>query len=401
MTADSGRITYPPPAPLSPDDPEPELYKLLASNQVTRAELPDGSTGWLVGGYEQVRQVLSDQRFSRALAAAPGRSPQGVELSAADTIAGMDPPEHTRLRKLIASAFTARRVEALRPRVAAAVSSLISDLAGRPQPADLVTGFALPLPVRVICDLLGVPAADLERFHVWTSALMADWHADTAGILAALGALNAYFAELIVIKRDHPGDDLLSALIAARDSAGRLSEDELIRLGSTLLVGGYETTANQISLSLVALLDHPAQLARLRAEPALIPAAVEELLRYVRITGGAPLARITTQDVELGGVTIPAGEVVLPVLPAANRDQSVFRDPDRFDIGRALVSHVAFGAGFHYCVGAQLARVELQEAVRGLLARLPGLALAGPANELRFQPGMAVYNLRELPVTWA
>jgi cytochrome P450 len=150
----------------------------------------------------------------------------------------------------------------------------------------------------------------------------------------------------------------------------------------------------------VILLDHPAELARLRADSGLIPAAVEELLRYVRLTGGASLARITTEDVELGGVTIPAGEVVLPILPLANRDQLAYSDPDRFDIGRAPVSHLAFGGGFHHCLGAQLARVELQEAVRGLLARLPGLALAVPADQLTFKPGMAIHNLSELPVTW-
>ncbi len=399
MTADGSLLKFPP-APESPDDPEPAIYELLRTRRVLESELPDGRTGWLVGGYEQVRQVLTDQRFSRALAAAPDHSPQGIELSAADTIAGMDPPEHTRLRKLVASAFTARRVEALRPRVAAIVDELIDGFTAEPQPADLVTSFSLPLPVRVICDMLGVPAADLDKFHVWTSALVADWQRDTGEIITALLELNGYFAQLIAVKRAQPTDDLLSALIAARDSEDRLSEEELTRLGSTMLVGGYETTANQISLSLLVLLDHPADLARVRTEDALIPAAVEELLRYVRLTGGAALARVTTEDVELGGVTIPAGEAVLPILPLANRDQLAFSDPDQFDIDRAPVTHLAFGGGFHHCLGAQLARVELQEAMRGLLTRLPGLSLAVPASELRFKPGMAISNLRELPVTW-
>jgi cytochrome P450 len=400
LTTDGSLIKYPPPAPASPHEPEPALYEMLRTRRVMQAELPDGSTGWLVGGYDQVRQMLSDQRFSRALAAAPGHAPQGIELSAADTIAGMDPPEHTRLRKLVASAFTTRRVEAMRPRVAAIVGELIDGFTAGPQPADLVTAFSLPLPVRVICEMLGVPAADLDKFHAWTSALVADWQLDIAEIMTALIELNTYFAELIAAKRARPGDDLLSALIEARDSGDRLSEQELTRLGSTILVGGYETTANQISLSLLVLLDHPAELARVRADPALIPAAVEELLRYVRLTGGAALARITTEDVELGGELIPAGQVVLPILPLANRDELAFTDADRFDIGRAPVSHLAFGGGFHHCLGAQLARVELQEAVRGLLARLPGLELAVPADQLAFKPGMAIHNLSELPVTW-
>jgi cytochrome P450 len=400
MTAEVSRIKFPLPALASPAGPEPEIYVLFREHPVTQADLPDGSRAWLVGGYDQVRQVLTDQRFSRALAAAPERARQGFELSATGGITAMDPPEHSRLRKLVASAFTARRVEALRPRVAAIVDQLIDGLAARPQPADLVTSLSLPLPVQVICEMLGVPATDMEKFRGWTGALVADWELDSGQIWTALTALHGYFAELIRIKRARPGDDLLSALIEARDSGDRLSEQELTLLGSTLLVAGYETTANHISLSVLALLEHPAELAGLRAEPGLIPAAVEELMRYVRLTGGAALARVTTEDTELGGVTIPAGEVVLPFLQAANRDSSAFSQPDRFDLGRAPASHLGFGAGVHHCLGAQLARVELQEALRGLVTRLPGLALGVPLGDLTFRPGMAIYNLRELPVTW-
>jgi cytochrome P450 len=394
-----GRIKFPPPAPVSPADPAPEVLVQLTSCPVVQGELPDGSTAWLVGGYQQVRQVFTDQRFSRACAAASGRSLQGIELSAADSILGMDPPEHTRLRKLVASAFTVRRVEALRPRVAAIVDELIGALTARRQPTDLMTSFTLPLPVRVICELLGVPTADMDKFRTWSATLVTDWEQDSGEILAALAETYEYFAELITIKRTRPGHDLLSALIAARDSGDRLSEDELTNLACTILVAGYETTAHHISLSLLALLDHPAEMARLRADPALIPGAVEELLRYVRI-GVLPLARVTTENVELGDVTIPAGEVVLPIIQAANRDPSVFREPDRFDVTRSPVSHLGFGSGAHHCLGAQLARVELQEALRGLITRLPGLALAMPPADLRFKPGMAIHNLRALPITW-
>ena len=398
MTAE-GRIKFPPPAPVSPADPAPEVFAQLKICPVAQGELPDGSTAWLVGGYEQVRQVLINPRFSRALAAAPGRSRQGFELSAADSIIGMDPPEHTRLRKLVASAFTARRVEAMRPRVAAIVDGLIGGFITRPQPADLMTSFSGPLPVRVICELLGVPTADMDKFRTWSATLIGDWERDSGEILTALAETYEYFAELITIRRTRPDDDLLSALIAARDSGDRLSEAELTNLACTILVAGYETTAHHISLSLLALLDHPAQMARLRADPRLIPGAVEELVRYVRI-GVLPLARVTTEDVELGGVTIPAGEVVLPMTMAANRDPSVFSEPDRFDISRAPASHLGFGSGAHHCLGAQLARVELQEALRGLVTRLPGLALAVPPADLRFKPGMAIHNLRSLPITW-
>ena len=297
-------------------------------------------------------------------------------------------------------AFTVRRVEALRPRVATIADELIGTFTARPRPIDLMTSFSLPLPLRVICELLGVPTADMQRFRGWSSMLVSDWEQDSGEILTALAELYEYFAELIRIKRTRPSDDLLTALIAARDSGDRLSEEELTNLACTILVAGYETTAHSISLSLLALLDHPAEMARLRADPGLIPGAVEELVRYVRI-GVLPLARVTTEDVELGGATIPAGEVVLPINQAANRDPSVFSEPDRFDISRAPVSHLAFGSGVHHCLGAQLARVELQEALRGLTTRLAGLALAVPPADLRFKPGMAIHNLRALPITWS
>jgi len=399
MTAE-GRIKFPPPAPVSPADPAPEIFAQLKSCPVAQGELPDGGPAWLVGGYEQVRQVFTDRRFSRALAVAPGRTLQGIELSAADSIIAMDPPEHTRLRKLVAGAFTVRRIEALRPRVAAIVDELISALTAGPQPADLMTSFSTPLPVRVICELLGVPTADMEKFRTWSATLITDWEQDSGEIMTALVQLYEYFAELITIRRTRPGDDLLSALIAVRDSGDRLSEEELTNLACTILVAGYETTAHAISLSLLALLDHPAEMARLRASPRLIPGAVEELVRYVRI-GVLPLARVTTEDVELGRVTIPAGETVLPIIQAANRDSSAFSEPDRLDVSRAPVSHLGFGSGAHHCLGAPLARVELQEALRGLVTRLPGLALAVPLADLRFKPGMALHNLRALPITWA
>ena len=377
----------------------PEFRALLKNRPVVQAELPDGSTAWLVSGYQEVRQTLVDQRFSRALAVGPGRSLQGTEMFAAGSINGIDPPEHTRLRKLVASAFTARRVEALRPRVTSIVNQLIDAMAGRPQPADLVAGFSLPLPAQVICEMLGVPAADLEQFHAWSDTIIGDWQRDSGEIMTALAALYGYFGTLIEIKRARPADDLMSALIAARDDADRLSEHELTVMCCTLLIGGHETTANQINLSLLLLFDHPGEVATLRADPGLIPAAVEELLRCTRL-GGLPPARVTTEDVQLGGVVIPAGEQVMPLYSTANRDPSAFTDPDRFDVTRDAASHLAFGAGVHHCLGAQLARVELQEAFRGLIGRLPRLRLAVPASDLEFKPGMAIHSLRELPVRW-
>jgi cytochrome P450 len=396
MTVDESPVRYP-----SPGESWSEFRVLLRSKPVVRAELPDGTTGWLVSGYEEVRQVLVDQRFSRAHAVAPGRPLQGTEVFAAGSINGLDPPEHTRIRKLVASAFTARRVEAMRPRVAGIVDDLIDGLLAQPQPADFVACFALPLPVQVICEMLGVPAHDVEQFHVWSDTILGDWEQDSEQIMPALADIYAYFARLIELKRTQPADDLMTALIAARDETDRLSEEELTILGCTLLIAGHETTANMLNLSLLLLADEPAEAAKLRADPQLIPGAVEELLRYVRLGGGLPPARMTTEDVEIGGVTIPAGEIVLPLFASGNRDPSVFADPERFDVSRPAASHLTFGAGAHHCLGAQLARLELQEAFRGLLSRLPGMELAVPVAELQFKPGMAVHSLRELPVRWS
>ncbi len=400
MTMQDSPIKFPPAVDERHGQPVAEFRALAGNRPVVWVELPDGSTAWLVIGYEEVRQVLVDQRFSRAAAVAPGRSLQGTEMFAAGSINGIDPPEHTRLRRLVASAFTARRVEALRPRVTSIVDRLIDALLDGRQPADLVSGFSLPLPVQVICEMLGVPADDMEQFHTWSDTVMGDWERDSDIIMPALLDMYGYFARLIELKRAQPADDLMTALIAARDQSDRLTEEELTMLGCTLLLGGHETTANQISLSLLVLLDHPAELARLRADPGLIPGAVEELMRYVPLGFGLPPARMATQDVRLGDLTISAGEVVLPLFAAANRDPSAFSDSDRFDVRRAPANHLAFGAGVHHCLGAQLARLELQEAFLGLICRLPGLRLAGPANELRFKPGMAIRSLCELPVSW-
>ena len=396
MTIDSSPVKY---TPALPGQPTPDIVTISGGRPVFRAELPDGRIVWLVSGYENVRQMVIDQRFSRALAVAPGRAQPGFEMSAAGSISGMDPPGHTRLRKLVASAFTVRRVEALRPRVASIVDQLIGAMAGQAQPADLVTGFSLPLPAQVICEMLGVPAEDLGQFHAWSDIIIGDWQRDAGEIMTAVVELYGYFGTLIEIKRAQPVDDLTSALIAARDNTDRLSEHELTAMCCALLIAGHETTANHINLSLLLLLDHPGQVATLRADPKLIPGAVEELLRCTRL-GGLPPARVTSEDVRLGGVTIPAGELVIPLYSTANRDRSVFTDPDRLDVTRDAASHLAFGAGVHHCLGAQLARVELQEAFRGLIGRLPGLRLAVPASDLEYKPGMAIHSLRELPVRW-
>jgi cytochrome P450 len=390
-----------PPSPV-PYDPGPEMRELTAKCPVNKVRLPNDATAWLVTGFGETREVMIDQRYSRALVFAPGREVYGVEATLGDAMIAMDPPEHTRLRKLAAGAFTEKRIQALRPRVARIVDDLIDAMLAGPRPTDLSRSFSLMVPASVICVLLGVPISDVDRFHEWSNAIFADWSRSRDKVVEASAAMSRYMSGLIAQKRKAPEDDLISMLTDARDSGDKLTEGELVQFCIGLLAAGHETTANSINMSFVALCQHPDELARLSADPGLIPAAVEELLRYVIISGSGfvPLSRVTREEVCLGGVTIPAGETVLPSFNVANRDPAVFDDPDRLDVGRAPRTHLAFGAGAHHCLGAQLARMELQEAFRGLLTRLPGLRMTVPMSELEFRPGQAIASMRELPVTW-
>jgi len=385
-----------------PYDAGPEVREMMAKGPVNQVRLPDDSTAWLVTGFNETREVMIDQRYSRALVFAPGREVYGVEATLADGIVAMDPPEHTRLRKLVAGAFTEKRMQALRPQVTRIVDDLIDAMRAGPRPVNLSRSFSLMVPASVICALLGVPIADVDRFHAWSNVIFGDWSRSRDEIAAAYAAMGDYIAELIAQKRQAPADDLISVLIEARDAAGKLSEVELVKFGVGLLGAGHETTANSINMSFVALCQYPDELARLRADPGRIPAAVEELLRYVIISGSGfiPLARITREEVCLGGVTIPAGETVLPSFNVANRDPAAFADPDRLDVSRAPKTHLGFGAGAHHCLGAQLARMELQEALHGLLTRLPGLRMTVPMSAIEFRAGHAIASMRELPVTW-
>ena len=403
MTSPPEPVKFPLPPSLVPYDTSPQLRDLSGKCPVTKVELPGGITGWLVTGYDEVREVLIDQRYSRSLVGGSGRQPQGgVEMLTAEGLMSLDPPEHSRLRKLVAGAFTDKRMQALRPVVTRIVDDLIDAMLAGPRPADLKRAFSLPLPSAVICALLGVPAEDLDKFHTWSDTMLGDWTRPPEEMSAAFDAIYGYMTELIARKRQAPADDLISVLISARDEGDKLSERELVRFCFGLLLAGHETTANSISMWFVALCENPEQLAALRSDPGLIPGAVEELLRFVQFngSGNVPLARITREEVCLGGVTIAAGEVMLPHMAAANRDPSAFSEPDRLDVLRAPKTHMAFGAGAHHCLGAQLARMELQEAFRGLLARLPGLRMAVPLREIEFIKGQAVATMRALPVTW-
>jgi cytochrome P450 len=403
MVDQEAPIRYPFPAPPTLYHPSPELADLRETQPVVEVQFPDGKTAWLVTRYSDVRQVLVDPRFSRAEANNPNAPKFGLGQLATESIVGMDPPEHTRLRKLVARAFTARRVEALRPRVAKLVDELLDRLETMPQPADLVENFSLPLPIQVICELLGVPPADRDQFRERSDTMMGNAEQDPKVMETAFRELGEYLADQIAAKRAEPTDDLMSALIQARDEQDKLSEQEMITMCIAILIGGHETTANMINMFLLTLSQYPEEYARLKAAPDSVPQAVEELMRFTQLggeSGSASLPRIATEPIELGGVTIPAGAAVLPAMGAANRDPIPFPDPDQLRLSRANNQHLGFGAGIHHCLGAQLARMELQEALGGLIRRMPNLRIAVPEGEIRFKQGHLLRSMESLPVTW-
>lgn len=362
-----------------------------------RVRMAYGEPAWLVTRYADARLVLGDRRFSRAAEAlhdiprpTPGRRESGGILS-------MDPPDHTRLRTLVMKAFTVPRVERLRPDIRALAEGRLDDLVAAGPPADLVEDFALPLSVTVICRLLGVPAKDQPLFRAWSDATLSTSPLTTEEITANQNELRAYMARLVTERRRRPADDLMTALIEARDVEDRLSEEELIDLCVGVLVAGHETTATQIPNFLYTLLEHPDHLDRLRADPGLIPKAVEELLRFVPLGASSAFPRYATEDIEVGGTLVRAGEPVLVAVAAANRDPLRFTDPEILDLEREGNQHLGFGHGAHHCLGAQLARVELQEALRALVRKLPGIR---PGGDIVWKTEMLVRGPRSMPIAW-
>lgn len=394
-------VAYPFPPHATLYHPSPVYERLRDEHPVARITTPDGKTAWLAMGYADVRRVLTDPRFSRAAAARSDVPLAGLARLSGESLLSLDPPEHTRQRKLISRALTPRRVEELRPRATKLVDDLLVAMQAMDRPVDLVANFSLQLPIQVICELLGVPAQDRHVLHDWSDTVMGDWQSDPTELVRAIDDFTCYFTDLFAAKRAAPADDLITALIAARDEHGTLSANELMNLCLGLFIAGHETTMSQINMGVLTLLHHPDELARLRDDPGLIPHAVDELLRFVQISpGGGTLPRVTTEEVDLGGVRLPAGSAVMTATNAANRDPAVFPDPQRLDLCRAEVSHLTFGAGAHHCLGAPLARMELQEALRGLLRHMPYLRVAVPDSQLRFKRGMTIRSIEKLPVTW-
>jgi cytochrome P450 len=378
----------------------PLYAQLRREEPLSRVKMPYGETAWLATRYEDVKTVMTDPRFSRAIAQGLDQ-PRMRRENAGDGIMGMDPPDHTRLRRLVGKAFTARRIEQMRADVRARAARLIDGMVERGGTSDFVEDFSRLLPVSVICDLLGVPFEDHHVFREWTEGLVNDstQYGDT---LEDTGnALGAYMADLVARRREEPTDDLLGAMVRARDDGDRLTEDELISLaGPGLLTGGVETVSNALPSFVYTLLTHPDQLAMLRARPELMPGAVEELLRYVPINTAAMFARYAIDEIELAGVMLQPGEPVLPALHAANRDPEVFEDPERIDLARKVNPHVTFGHGPHHCIGAQLARLELQESLAELLVRFPRLRLAEGEEGVKWQYGVIVRGPSVLPLAW-
>ncbi|MEV6316535.1 cytochrome P450 [Streptomyces sp. NPDC051776] len=381
-------------------DPYAEYDRLRKAGPVHRITGTDGRPAWLVTRYEDVRQALADPRLSLDKKNGVVGNYSGLRLPPAldANLGNMDPPDHTRVRRLVAKAFTPRRIEQLREPVRQVADGLLDAIADEGR-ADLIASFAAPLPITVICDLLGIPASNRPDFRAWTDALIAPDPARPELARAAAGNMLRFYTELIAAKRTEPGDDLLSDLVRLRDEGGddRLSEDELTSLAFIIHFGGYENVVHLIGNAVLALLDHPDVLEELRSNPAKLPAAVEEFARY-DAPASLAVRRFPLEDVEIGGATVPAGETVLLSLASANRDPEQFPDPDRLDPHRVPSGHLSLGHGIHYCLGAPLARMETEIALSALLGRFPDLCLAVPRDELRWRPSIRAHGLISLPV---
>jgi cytochrome P450 PksS len=393
--------------PIMFSNPHPTLARLREAAPISRVKsdlTPRGA--WLLTRYDDVVALHVDPRFSNDIEKHGGLpllrfTPRPLRLLTGSMVF-KDDPEHKRLRALVNKAFTPNVIQRLAPDVERVTGELLDRMAERPV-ADLVSGFALPLPLAIIAEMLGVTERDRERFHGWAAKFIDASASGTLGMLLALPTayrLTGLFQELADLRRRQPDDRLIASLLRASEGDDRLSQHEILAMIFLLLLAGHETTANLIGNGTLALLENPDQLALLRAQPELIEPAVEEFLRYASpVVCGAP--RIALEDVEIGGVTIPKGSQVIGMLSSANRDATKFADPDRLDIRRDPNRHLAFGLGIHFCLGTQLARLEAKIALGALIQRFPNLSLAVPRAELRWKATQSLRGLRALPLRLA
>lgn len=385
-------------------NPFPFLAALRATEPVYRTTLPDKTPVWLVTRYEDVNALLKDDRFPKNRRSAltpeqlrrlPWVPPMFRPLER--NMLDLDAPDHTRLRGLVHQAFTPRLVERMRARVQTLADELLDAVARRGE-MDLINDYALPLPMTIITEILGVPAADHHKFHKWSKAVVSLSSPNvTMRVIPPVWMFIRYLRRFFKVRRRNPQDDLATALIEAEEAGDKLSEDELLAMVFLLLIAGHETTVNLIGSGTLALLEHADEMEKLRRDPSLIKPAVEELLRYT-----APVfmttERYARENVTIHGVTIPRGEMTLGVIGSANRDEKVFENPDALDITREPNKHLSFGQGVHFCLGAPLARVEAQIAVNTLLRRMPELRLRVSPDSLRWRPSMILRGLDALPV---
>ncbi|MCS7476889.1 cytochrome P450 [Umezawaea endophytica] len=379
-------------------DPTPELLALRDQERISRTTTPFGETAWLITRYEDVKTALSEPTLFSNAGPVPGfdQASDAQRAVATGNLLTYDPPDHTRLRRMLTGQFTVRRMRDLTPRVEQIVESHLQAMERRGAPTDLVADFALPVPSLVICELLGVPWDERDEFLHRSNKQM-DLRLPEQERLTLLAELHGYLAGLVARARRDPGDDLLGLLI--REHSTDLTTEELTGIALLLLVAGHETTANMLALGTLALLRHPDQLALVRDDPAAVNPAVEELMRWLSVVHTG-VQRTAATDFEFAGVRMRAGDAVVLAFPSANRDHALVDDPDRLDITRGAPGHLGFGHGVHHCLGAPLARLEMRVAFPALLRRFPTLALAKPDDEIAFRSYNAVYGLESLPVTW-
>ncbi|HEX4818242.1 MAG TPA: cytochrome P450 [Nonomuraea sp.] len=385
--------------PFAPPD---EYARLRAHGPLARVRLPSGQLAWVVTRHEEVRQVLADPRISTDLTRPgfpqmrPVPEPEPPRLHEGEFF-NMDPPEHGVYRRMLIPEFSAKRIKALRPGVQAMIDRLVDALLAAGPPADLAESFALPVPSLGICQLLGVPYEDHQFFQ---SRIRSRKMVASDAIRVAIGEVRAYIGDLVTRAENSPGDDLLGRLVTERRATGEVSRDAVVGMVLQLLIAAHETTANMILLGVLSLLRHPEQLAELRADPALWPGAVEELLRYHAVADGPAFARLAVADVEVGDQVIGAGEGVIALCASANHDERAYERPGELDIHRGARNHLAFGYGVHQCLGQNLARAWLAISYETLFRRVPALRPAAEVDALPFKYDAAIFGLDELPVTW-